>query len=206
MIAAWNQSQQLNTTKSGSTNPYHCCTHLFGVEHVLVVDNKITDVHGKSFDRLVSWLEHQLRLVDVALSICKVLKQISRKHAFWNYEKLLKPSIEAHSSTSTHRTIHYFALSHCDYYSTFTYFGSSNFFWCLLHNDILWRNCFVQFICCTSTFWKCVWLENMGSVTKVMSVKVKNVTWRFCPFFPSERSNDLLEESLPISTLCLSRI
>ena len=58
----------------------------------------------------------------------------------------------------------------------------------------------------TSTFWKCVWFRNMGSVTKVMSVKVKNVTWRFCQFFPSEWSNDLSEESLPISTLSWSRI
>ena len=38
-------------------------------------------------------------------------------------------------------------------------------------------------MCYTSTFWKCVWFENMGSITKVMSKKVKNVTWRFCPFF-----------------------
>ena len=36
---------------------------------------------------------------------------------------------------------------------------------------------------CTSTFWKCVWLENMGSITKVMNMEVKNVPWRFCPFF-----------------------
>ena len=57
-------------------------------------------------------------------------------------------------------------------------------------------------MCSTSTFWKCVCFENMGSVTKVMSMKVKNVTWRF----PLEWSNDLSEESLPISTLSWSRI
>ena len=55
----------------------------------------------------------------------------------------------------------------------FTYFGSSNFFWLLLHNESLWRNCFVQLMCCTSTFWKYVRFENMESITKVMSVKVK---------------------------------
>ena len=52
------------------------------------------------------------------------------------------------------------------YYNLFTYFGSSNFFWFLLHNESLWRICFVQIMCCTSTFWKCVWLENVGSITK----------------------------------------
>ena len=67
-------------------------------------------------------------------------------------------------------------------YSLFTYFGSSNFFWFLLHNESLWRNCFVQLMSCTSTFWKCVWFENMGSITKVMNMEVKNVPWKFCPF------------------------
>ena len=61
-------------------------------------------------------------------------------------------------------------------------------------------------MCNTSTFWKCVWFENIRSVTKVMSVKVKNVTWRFCPFSTLEWSNDLLEELLPISSLSWSRI
>ena len=61
-------------------------------------------------------------------------------------------------------------------------------------------------MCHTSTFWKCVWFECMGSRTKVMSMKVKNVTWTFCPFFPLEWSNNLSDESLPISTLFHSRI
>ena len=69
------------------------------------------------------------------------------------------------------------------HYSLFTYFGSSNFFWFLLHNESLWRNCFVELMPCTSTFWKCVWFENVGSITKVMNVEVKNVPLRFCPFF-----------------------
>ena len=77
----------------------------------------------------------------------------------------------------------YYHSYHKKYYSLFTYFGSSNFFWFLLHNESLWRNCFVQLMCCTSTFWKCVWFENMASISKVMSVKVENVTWMFCPFF-----------------------
>ena len=92
-----------------------------------------------------------------------------------------------------------------DHYSLFTYFGSSNFFWFFLHNESLWRNCFVQLMCCTSTFWKCVWFENMGSITKVMSMKVKNVTWRFCPFLHLESSDGVSEELLPISTLSYSR-
>ena len=41
-------------------------------------------------------------------------------------------------------------------------------------------------MCCTSTFWKCIWFENMGSITKVMSVEAENVTWRFCPFLSFE--------------------
>ena len=48
---------------------------------------------------------------------------------------------------------------------------------------ILRRNCSVQLMCYTSTFWKCIWFDDMGSVTKVMSVEVKYVTCRFCPFF-----------------------
>ena len=56
-------------------------------------------------------------------------------------------------------------------------------------------------MCYTPTFWKCIRFEDMGSITKVMSMKVKNVTWRFCPFIPLEWSNDLSDESLPISTL-----
>ena len=32
-------------------------------------------------------------------------------------------------------------------------------------------------------FLKCVWFENMESITKVMNVEVKNVPWRFCPIF-----------------------
>ena len=86
------------------------------------------------------------------------------------------------------------------HYSLFTYFGSSNFFGFLLHNESLWRNCFVQLMYCTSTFWKCVWFENMGSITKVMNVKVKNVTWRFCPFLHLESSDGVSQELLPIST------
>ena len=70
------------------------------------------------------------------------------------------------------------------YYSPFTYFGSSNFFRFFLPYEILWRNCFVRLMWYTSTFWKCIWFENMGSITKAMSMNVKNVTWRFCPFFP----------------------
>ena len=57
------------------------------------------------------------------------------------------------------------------------------FLFLFLHNEILWRNCFVQFICCTSAFWKCIWFEYMGRITKVTSVKRKNVTWRICPLF-----------------------
>ena len=37
-------------------------------------------------------------------------------------------------------------------YSLFTYFGSSNFSWFLLHNESSWRNRFVQLMSCTSTF------------------------------------------------------
>ena len=91
------------------------------------------------------------------------------------------------------------------YYSLFTYFGSSNFFWFLLHNESLWRNCFVQLMSCTSTFWKCVWFENIGSITKVMNVEVKNVPWRFCPFLHLESSDGVSEKLLPISTLSYSR-
>ena len=86
-------------------------------------------------------------------------------------------------------------------YSPFTYFGSSNFFRFFLPSEILYRNCFVRIMWHTSTFWKCIWFENMGSITKVMSMNVKNVTCRFCPFFPLEWSNEMSDESLPISTL-----
>ena len=34
----------------------------------------------------------------------------------------------------------------------------------------------------------------MGSTTKVMSVKVKNVTWRFCPFLHLESSDGVSED------------
>ena len=71
-------------------------------------------------------------------------------------------------------------------YSLFTYFGSSSFSWFLLQNESLWRNCFVELMWCTSTFWKCIWFENMGSITKVMGVEAENVTWRFCPFLSFE--------------------
>ena len=60
-------------------------------------------------------------------------------------------------------------------------------------------------MCCTSTFWKCVWFENIGSITKVMNVEVKNVPWRFCPFLHLESSDDVSEKLLPISTLSYSR-
>ena len=60
-------------------------------------------------------------------------------------------------------------------------------------------------MCCTSNFWKCVQFENMGSVTKVMSVEVENVPWRFCPFLHLESSDGVSEELLPISTLSCSR-
>ena len=86
------------------------------------------------------------------------------------------------------------------FYSLFTCFGSSNFFWFLLHNESLWRNCFVQLMCCTSTFWKCVWFENMVGITKVMSMEVENVTWRFCPFLYLESS-----DCVSIFTLSYSR-
>ena len=57
-------------------------------------------------------------------------------------------------------------------------------------------------MCCTSTLWKCVWFENMGSITKGMRLEVENVTWRFCPFFfHLESPEGVSEESLPISTL-----
>ena len=46
----------------------------------------------------------------------------------------------------------------------------------------------------------------MGSITKVTSMKIKNVTSRFCPFFPLEWSSDQLDELLPISALSYSRI
>ena len=97
--------------------------------------------------------------------------------------------------------------SHMTYihYSLFTYFGSSNFFWFLPHNESLWRNCFVQLMSCTSTFWKCVWFENMGSITKVMNMEVKNVPWRFCPFLHLESSDGVSVKLLPISTLSYSR-
>ena len=39
---------------------------------------------------------------------------------------------------------------------------------------------------CTSTFWKCIWFENIGSITKDMSVEAENVNWRFCPFLSFE--------------------
>ena len=38
-----------------------------------------------------------------------------------------------------------------------------------------------------------------------MSVKVKNVIWRFCPFLHLESSDGVSEELLPISTLSYSR-
>ena len=60
-------------------------------------------------------------------------------------------------------------------------------------------------MCCTSTFWKCVWFENMGSITKVLSVEVENITRRFCPFFHLKLSDGVSEESLPISTLSYAR-
>ena len=80
-------------------------------------------------------------------------------------------------------------------YSLFTYFGSSNFSWFLLHNESLWRNRFVQLMYCTSTFWKCVWFENMGSLKKVMNVEVKNVPWSFCLFLHLEWSNGVSEKN-----------
>ena len=58
---------------------------------------------------------------------------------------------------------------------------------------------------CTSTFWKCIWFENMGSITKVMNVEVKNVPWRFCPFLHLESSDGISKKLLPISTLSYSR-
>ena len=91
-------------------------------------------------------------------------------------------------------------------YSLFAYFGSSTFFWFLLHNESLWRNCLGQLMCCTSTFWKCVWFENFRSITKVMSVEVENVPWRFCSFLHVESSDGVSEELLPISTLSYSRL
>ena len=90
-------------------------------------------------------------------------------------------------------------------YSLFTYFGSSNFFCFFLHNESLCRSCFVQLMCCTFTFLKCVWFENMASISKVMSVKVKNVTWRFCPFSHLESSDGVSEEVRPISTVSYSQ-
>ena len=62
-------------------------------------------------------------------------------------------------------------------------------------------------MCYTSTFWKCIWFEDIGSMTKVMSMKVKNVTWRFCPFFFFWNGRTTTPDgSLPISTLSFSRI
>ena len=58
---------------------------------------------------------------------------------------------------------------------------------------------------CTTTFWKCVWFENMGRTTKVMNMEVKNVPWRFCPFLHLESSDGVSENLLPISTLSYSR-
>ena len=58
---------------------------------------------------------------------------------------------------------------------------------------------------CTSTFWKCVWFVNMGSIIKVMNVEVKNVLWRSCPFLHLESSDGVSEKLLPISTLRYSR-
>ena len=91
-------------------------------------------------------------------------------------------------------------------YSTFTYSGSSNFFWFLLHIEILWRNCLCNYMWCTSTFWKCIWFENIGSIAKVMSVKVKKCHLKVLSIFLLKWSNDLSEESLSISTLSYSRI
>ena len=51
----------------------------------------------------------------------------------------------------------------------------------------------------------CLNFFGQGSITKVMSVKVENVTWRFCPFLHLESSDGVLEELLPISTLSYSR-
>ena len=48
-------------------------------------------------------------------------------------------------------------------------------------------------------FLKCVWFENMGSITKVMNMEVKNVPWRFCPFLHLESSDGVSEKLLPIS-------
>ena len=59
-------------------------------------------------------------------------------------------------------------------------------------------------MCCTSR-WKCDWFEKLGS-TKVMSVGVKNVTWRFCQFYIwNRRTTPVLEELLPISMRSDSR-
>ena len=65
---------------------------------------------------------------------------------------------------------------HRNSYSPFNYSGSSNLFWFLLHNESLRRNSFVQLMRCTSTFWKCVWFENIRSITNVMSMEVEKMS------------------------------
>ena len=45
----------------------------------------------------------------------------------------------------------------------------------------------------------------MGSITKVISAEVQNVTWRFCPFFHLESLDNVSKDSLSISTLSYSR-
>ena len=124
---------------------------------------------------------------DPSKSLCMWPTVVNLKHAY-EFKIMMQPRI----LDSRH-------------YSLFTYSGSSNFFWFLLHNESLRRNCFVQFMWCASTFWKCVWFENIGSIPKVMIVEVENVTWRFVHFFHLDSSDGVLEESLPISTLSCSR-
>ena len=68
---------------------------------------------------------------------------------------------------------------------TFTYFGSSNLFCFLLHNEILWRNCFVQSMCYTSTFWKCVCMVwEYGECNKSYERESKKCHLKVLSIFP----------------------
>ena len=65
----------------------------------------------------------------------------------------------------------------------------------------------MYFMCCTSTFWKCVWFENIGRYNKSYERESKECYLKVLSiFFSFGIVRCVLEESLPISTLSYPRL